>query len=103
MALQPGGEPPRPADVWKALATVNIDHEVRALPEQLATRLRAIGSNVSGGQLQRLVIARGLLRERPLWLFDEATSAIDARSERDITLRRHRGVQGQRGNAHGWR
>jgi len=73
--------------VWQALRSVNIEVEIRALPHQLNTRLRAIGSNVSGGQLQRLVIARALLRQRPIWLLDEATSAVDARSERDITQR----------------
>ena len=60
---------------------------MRALPQGLAARVRAIGANLSGGQLQRLTIARGLLRGKPLWLLDEATSAIDAKSEREITLR----------------
>ncbi len=78
---------PQEDELWRALATVNIDQEVRALDAGLATRLRAIGSNVSGGQLQRLVIARGLLRQKSIWLLDEATSAVDARSERDITQR----------------
>ncbi len=79
--------PPATADVWAALELVNLAAEVQALPDGLATRLRAIGNNISGGQLQRLVIARSALRHRPLWLLDEATSAVDARSERDITLR----------------
>jgi ABC-type multidrug transport system fused ATPase/permease subunit len=80
-------ERPTEASVWEALETVNIAAEIKALPDGLRTRLRAIGSNVSGGQLQRLVIARSLLRGKSLWLLDEATSAVDAKSEKDITLR----------------
>ncbi len=80
-------EQPGPAALAAALATVNVAAEVEALPQGLATKVRAIGSNLSGGQLQRLCIARGILRERPLWLLDEATSAVDPRSEREITQR----------------
>lgn len=74
-------------DIWNALSVVNISDEVSKMPNQLETRVKAIGSNLSGGQIQRLVIARSILREKDIWLFDEATSAIDAKSERDITLR----------------
>ena len=73
--------------IWDILATVNIDSEVKRLPQGLGTELHAVGSNVSGGQLQRLVIARALLRHKWVWLLDEATSAIDAVSEKDITER----------------
>jgi len=78
---------PSETELWQALNKVNIAEEVKSWPQGLDTRLRAIGSNVSGGQLQRLVIARAILRHRPYWLLDEATAAVDARSERDITLR----------------
>lgn len=73
--------------LWDALEAVNIDTEVRHLPHGLETQLHAIGANVSGGQLQRLVIARALLRKKWVWLLDEATSAIDLASEKDITER----------------
>ena len=73
--------------IWDILATVNIDSEVKRLPQGLGTELHAVGSNISGGQLQRLVIARALLRHKWVWLLDEATSAVDAASEKDITDR----------------
>jgi len=78
---------PSSEDIWSALALVNVADEIRALPAGLDTRMRAIGSNVSGGQLQRLVIARGILRKKPILLLDEATSAVDAKTERDVTER----------------
>ena len=42
------------------------------------------GSNLSGGQRQRLAMARALLHDTPIYLFDEATSNVDAESENDI-------------------
>lgn len=42
------------------------------------------GSNLSGGQCQRLAIARALLADTPVYVFDEATSNIDAQSEEAI-------------------
>lgn len=50
----------------------------------LDTMLAEKGSNFSGGQCQRLVMARALLHDSPVYIFDEATSNIDAESENDI-------------------
>lgn len=50
----------------------------------LVTKLNQQGSNFSGGQRQRLAIARALLHNTPIYVFDEVTSNIDAESENDI-------------------
>ena len=49
--------------------------------EGLKTRLSEQGANLSGGQRQRLALARALLHDTPVYIFDEATSNIDAESE----------------------
>jgi len=74
-------------EIWQALETVNISAEVRALPQQLDTPVESIRQNFSGGQIQRFVITRALLRHKPLLMLDEATSAVDAATEEDITRR----------------
>jgi len=66
-----------------ALVTVNMRDAVMAAGG-LDTEVRAIGTAFSGGQIQRLVIARALVREESLWLFDEATSALDPGNEAAI-------------------
>ncbi len=65
----------------EALKKVNILEE---LPEGLDTELLSGGSNVSGGQGQRICLARSILHDSPVYIFDEATSNIDVESEEII-------------------
>jgi ABC-type multidrug transport system fused ATPase/permease subunit len=82
-------------EIEEALRAVNVLDEIMALPGGLETNFHALGNNLSGGQIQRLVIARALLRRRPILLLDEATSAVDAKSEREIVQRAVKMVRDQ--------
>ena len=66
-----------------ALKKVNL-YEFLKSPRGLDTELMERGSNFSGGQCQRLALARALLHDTPIYIFDEATSNIDAESEEQI-------------------
>lgn len=68
------------AELWEALALVRLDGVMRARAG-LDTSIDPCGSNLSGGQRQRLAIARAWLHRSPVYIFDEATSNIDAESE----------------------
>lgn len=70
----------------KMIETLKMVNLWSFLSEQdgLDTKLNQQGSNFSGGQRQRLAIARALLHNTPIYVFDEVTSNIDAESENDI-------------------
>ena len=67
--------------VWQALEAANLREFVETLPGRLNFKIDDSGSNFSGGQLQRLGIARALLTQPRLIIFDEATSSLDAETE----------------------
>ncbi|MFI7587502.1 ABC transporter ATP-binding protein [Spongisporangium articulatum] len=63
--------------VWEALDVAQARDFVSAMPEGLETPIAQGGTNVSGGQRQRLAIARALVRRPALYLFDDSFSALD--------------------------
>lgn len=71
------------AELIAALKKVNL-YDFLVTQKGLATELTERGSNLSGGQCQRLALARALLHDTPVYIFDEATSNIDVKSENQI-------------------
>lgn len=70
--------------VWKALKEAKLDTFVKAMPEGLNTGIGERGIRLSGGQIQRIGIARALYHEPDILVFDEATSALDNETEAAI-------------------
>jgi ATP-binding cassette subfamily C protein len=72
------------AELWQALAIAGADDLVSRMAAGLDTVLGERGTLVSGGERQRLCLARAVLRQPWLYVLDEATSAIDVPAERKI-------------------
>ena len=72
------------SELRDALARAHVLDMVDAHPQGLDMRIEQDATNLSGGQRQRVAVARALLHDAPIMIFDEATSSVDAESERLI-------------------
>lgn len=81
--LQMGAPDASDEQLWTVLEQVNLAAFLKD-EQGLDTPLSERASNLSGGQCQRLALARALLHDSPVYIFDEATSNIDVESENDI-------------------
>ena len=68
-------------ELWEVLELAQIADFLREKPEGLNFRLEQAGTNISGGQKQRLAIARALLKDAPIYIFDDSFSALDFLTE----------------------
>ena len=79
-----GKEDATDEEIWEALTLASFDGDVKRMPDELGTMVGEKGVSLSGGQKQRLSIARAFLRNRECLILDDALSAVDAKTEREI-------------------
>lgn len=80
-----GNKPLTEKDAWEAAARSGLEADIRALPMGMHTVVSEGGGGFSGGQKQRLMIARAIVHRPRIMFLDEATSALDNRSQAVVT------------------
>jgi len=79
--LRYGDEAATDEDLWHALKIAQGEEFVREMPEGLSASIAQGGTNVSGGQRQRLAIARALVKRPEIYVFDDSFSALDFKTD----------------------
>ncbi|MGA0116927.1 MAG: ABC transporter ATP-binding protein [Ilumatobacteraceae bacterium] len=82
--LRYGKEDATDEEMWTALRIAQAEDFVRAMPGGLDATIAQGGTNVSGGQRQRLAIARALIRQPEIYLFDDSFSALDLATDAQL-------------------
>jgi ABC-type transport system involved in cytochrome bd biosynthesis fused ATPase/permease subunit len=82
-------------ELWRALDAVRLEGWVRGLPDGLDTRVGQLGDAVSGGERQRLALARALLSSAPVVVLDEPTAHLDAETATAVEDNLHRELSGR--------
>lgn len=90
-----GNEPVEEARLNQVLADSNVDEIIDRLPDGLASDVGDVGSKLSGGEKQRIAIARMMMCDPSYVLLDEATSSLDAENEHEITQALNRLTEGR--------
>lgn len=80
-------------DVWQAIRMSHLDEFIGQLPDGAETLVGERGLKLSGGEKQRVSIARCVLKQPPIIVFDEATSSLDSRSEKNDPVGYARNIQ----------
>ena len=71
-------------ELWRALDAANASQFIKELPSHLDTNVGERGVKLSGGEKQRVSIARALLKNQPILILDEATASVDSKTEKLI-------------------
>jgi len=82
-------------EIRDAARAANAHDFIRGLPKRYAARLGERGTQISGGERQRISVARAFLKDAPILLLDEPTSSIDSRTEREILNALRRLMEGR--------